>query len=423
MTTSSPSLSPQDFSTLDLALAQFNAAADHMKLDRNVRRILGRSRRELTVSFPVRMSNGSLSMFTGYRVHHSIARGPAAGGIRYHPDLSLDIVRALAMWSTWRAAVVRIPFGGAYGGVVCDPTKLTLEELEHLTRRFTTEISIVIGPERDIPSPDRSTDAQVMAWMMDTYSMHMGYSVPAVVTGKPVAIGGSQGWARCSGRGTAVLCRDMVNQQGLSLPNTRVAVQGCGPIGSTASLLLAEDGCAVVAIADGRYGVSDPNGLNVASTLRYYDEHESLQGCPTGSAIDGSTLQTMPCDLLVLSGFERIGVADAPAVQARMIVEGAYGAVTPDADSILEARGIPVLPAILGGAGGAVASYFEWVQDLQETFWSEDDINDRLQSVLSRALTDVRTVQERDGISLRLAAGCLALSRVADAHQIRGLYP
>jgi glutamate dehydrogenase (NAD(P)+) len=369
------------------------------------------------------MSNDSLSMFTGYRVHHSIARGPAAGGIRYHPDLSLDVVCALAMWSTWRAAVVRIPFGGAYGGVVCDPARLTLEELEHVTRRFTTEISILIGPERDIPSPDRSTDAQVMAWMMDTYSMHMGYSVPAVVTGKPLAIGGSQGWARASGRGTAILCRELAAVSGIALQDARVAVQGCGPIGSTAALLLAERGSRIVALADGQYGVQRATGLDVTAALRYYDEHESLRDCPAGTPLNGSALASLPCDVLVLSGFERIDGVAAAGVQAGMIVEGAYGAITPEADAVLAQRGIPVLPDILGGSGGAVASYFEWVQDLQETFWSEHDINNRLDDVLTRAFADVCAVQQRDGISLRLAAYCLAVERVADAHRIRGLYP
>jgi glutamate dehydrogenase (NAD(P)+) len=416
-------VAPRAHSTLDLALAQFDAAAAALQLETGLRRILRQSKRELTVSFPVRMSDGAISMFTGYRVHHSIARGPAAGGIRYHPDLTLDTVRALAMWSSWRAALVGIPFGGAYGGVVCDPSRLTAEELEHITRRFTTEITILIGPERDIPSPDRSTDAQIMAWMMDTYSMHMGYSVPAVVTGKPVAIGGSQGWARASGRGTAILCRELAALYGISLSGARVAVQGCGPIGSTASQLLAEAGSIVVAIADGAYGVRRPDGLDVGAVLRYYDEHESLQGCPHGEPIDGTHLAAEPCDILVLSGFERIDARAAAEVQARLVVEGAYGAVLPEADTILLRRGIPVLPAVLGGSGGAVASYFEWVQDLQETFWSEQDIIERLDGVLTRALATVYARQRRDGVTLRLAADCLAIEQVADAHRLRGLYP
>lgn len=410
-------------STLALALAQFDAAAEYLHLESGVRRILRQPKRELTVSFPVRMSDGTIAMFTGYRVHHSLARGPAAGGIRYHPDLTLDTVRALAMWSTWRAALVHIPFGGAYGGVVCDPARLTAEELEHITRRFTTELTILIGPERDIPSPDRSTDARIMAWMMDTYSMHMGYSVPAVVTGKPVAIGGSEGWARASGRGTAILCRELADRRGLALPGARVAVQGCGPIGSTASQLLADAGCTIVAIADGAHGVLRREGLEVGTTLRYYDEHESLRDCPSGEAIDGTHLAQVPCDILVLSGFERIDAATAAGVQARMVVEGAYGAVLPEADAVLMQRDIPVLPAVLGGSGGAVASYFEWVQDLQETFWSEQDINERLDDVLTRAFAGVCARQERDGVTLRLAADCLAIEQVADAHRIRGLYP
>lgn len=423
-------MTPVDYSTalkersiLDLALQQFDAAADRLQLAPSMRRVLRQSRRELTVTFPVRLRDNRLTMFTGFRIHHNIVRGPAAGGVRYHPELTIDTVRALALWSTWRAAIVRIPFGGAYGGVVCDPTNLDRDELEHLTRRFTTEISILLGPDRDIPSPDRSTDAQIMGWMMDTYSMHAGYSVPAVVTGKPLAIGGSQGWARSSGRGTAILCRELAGARGLPLAGSRVAVQGVGPIGATAVQLLAEWGCLVVALGDGQHGVYDAAGLPIASVLRYYDEHESLRDCPYGMAVQGAALASVTCDILVLSGFERIDGEAAQTVDAKLIVEGAYGAITADADTVLEGRGIWVLPDILGGSGGAVASYFEWVQDLQETFWSEDDINERLDDVLRRAFADVRDRSERDGSSLRLAAYCMAVERVADAHRIRGLYP
>jgi glutamate dehydrogenase (NAD(P)+) len=259
--------------------------------------------------------------------------------------------------------------------------------------------------------------------MMDTYSMHQGYSVPAVVTGKPLAIGGSHGWARASGRGTAILCRELATACGMTLHGARIAVQGCGPIGSTAAQLLVEWGGSVVAMADGQYGVYRPAGLDVAATLRFYDEHESLRGCPTGTAIDGSVLARLPCDMLVLSGFERIDADTAEAVPARMIVEGAYGAITPAADEVFNSRKIPVLPDILGGSGGAVASYFEWVQDLQETFWSENDINERLEDVLARAFGEIYALHRRDDISLRLATLCTALERVADAHRIRGLYP
>ncbi|MDB5060067.1 MAG: Glu/Leu/Phe/Val dehydrogenase [Chloroflexi bacterium] len=409
-------------SILELALRQFDAAADHLQLEIGYRRILRQSRRELTVSFPVRMRDDSLAMFTGYRVHHNIVRGPAAGGIRYHPDLNLDAVRALALWSTWRAALLRIPFGGAYGGVICDPTTMDKSELEHLTRRFTTEISILLGPDRDIPSPDRSTDAQVMGWMMDTFSMHQGYSVPAVVTGKPVAIGGTHGWAKASGRGTAILCRDLAEAHGLPLKGAQVVLQGTGPIGATAAQVLADWGATIVAIGDGQHGVYQAQGLDVPAVLRYFDEHESLRDSPYGTQVNG-TLASLPCDILVLSGFERIDERAAHEARAKMIVEGAYGAITPESDAILEARGIAVLPDILGGSGGAVASYFEWVQDLQETFWSEVDINERLDEVLRRTFQEVYARHKGDGISLRMAAQCLAIERVADAHRIRGLYP
>jgi glutamate dehydrogenase (NAD(P)+) len=423
MTPLDQSTALKERSIFDLARSQFDAAADRLALPSGMRRVLRQSRRELTVTFPVRMRDNRLTMFTGFRVHHNIVRGPAAGGIRYHPELTIDTVRALAMWSSWRAAVVRIPFGGAYGGVVCDPSLLDRDELEHVTRRFTTEISILIGPDRDIPSPDRSTDAQIMGWMMDTFSMHAGYSVPAVVTGKLPAIGGSAGWARSSGRGTAILCRELAAARGLPLSGARVAVQGVGPIGATAVQLLAAWGSTITALGDGRHGVYDPAGLDVASVLRYYDEHESLRDSPFGTAVSGSALAAAPCDILVLSGFERIDGPAAQSVDATLIVEGAYGAITPDADAVLERRGIWVLPDILAGSGGAVASYFEWVQDLQESFWSEDEINERSDGVLRRAFADVRDLSERDGISLRLAAYCLAVDRVADAHRIRGLYP
>ncbi len=410
-------------SVLELALRQFEAAADHLQLETRFRRILRRSRRELTVTFPVRMRDDSFAVFTGYRVHHNIVRGPASGGIRYHPDLNINAIRALALWSTWRSALLRIPFGGAYGGVVCDPTSMTEAERENLTRRFTTEISILLGPDRDIPSPDRSTDAQVMAWMMDTYSMHRGYSVPAVVAGKPVAIGGSRGWAASSGLGTAVLCRELARLRGLNVENTRIALQGTGPIGASAAHVLHEWGARIVAIGDGQQGVFQNNGLDVPAVLRYIAEHGSLQGCPLGSPVDSPTLAPLPCDILVLSGFERIDEQSAKAMQAMMVVEGAYGTIAPEIDALLEARGVMVLPDILGGSGGTAASYFEWVQDIQETFWSESQINVRIEEMLLRAFEDTYALHQRDGISLRLAAHCLAVGRVADAHRIRGLYP
>jgi len=410
-------------SILQLALRQFDAAADYLHLGSGFRRILRQSRRELTVTFPVRMSDDSFAMFTGFRVHHNIVRGPAAGGIRYHPDLTLDAVRALAMWSTWRAALLRIPFGGAYGGVVCDPTAMTVEEREHLTRRFTTEISILLGPDRDIPSPDRSTDSQVMGWIMDTFSMHHGYSIPAVVTGKPVSIGGSRGWASSSGHGTAVFCRELARQHGLALDGARIALQGSGPIGFSVARILAEHGAIVVAMADGRFGVAQVGGLDVAAVARYFDEHESLDGCPQGSPVLGGALAAVPCDILVLSGFEHIDESAARRMEARLIVEGAYGGIAPEVDAVLEERGIEVLPDILGGSGGAAASYFEWVQDIQETFWSDAEIADRLEGLLLRAYHDVYERHQRNGTSLRLAAHCLAVERVAEAHRIRGLYP
>jgi glutamate dehydrogenase (NAD(P)+) len=262
-----------------------------------------------------------------------------------------------------------------------------------------------------------------MGWMMDTFSMHQGYSVPAVVTGKPVAIGGSHGWAKASGRGTAILCHELAAANNISLRGARVVLQGSGPIGATAVQVLQEWGCVIVAMGDGQYGVLQDSGLDVTAVLRYYDEHESLRDCPYGTPINGTTLATLPCDILVLSGFERIDDGAAREVGAKLIVEGAYGAITPEADSILEGRGIAVLPDILGGSGGAVASYFEWVQDLQETFWSEVELNDKLDQLLRRAFTDVYAMHRRDDISLRMAAQCIAIERVADAHRIRGLYP
>ncbi len=406
----------------EVALAQFNRAADHMGLEEGLRAILSHPKRELIVHFPVKMDDGSIRVFTGYRVHHNTARGPCKGGIRYSPRVTLDEVRALAMWMTWKCAVVKLPFGGGKGGVVCDPKQLSPGELERLTRRYTTEISILIGPERDIPAPDLNTNPQVMAWIMDTYSMHQGHSVPAVVTGKPVEIGGSEGRKDATGRGVMLVVREAAKLLGMSLIGARVAVQGYGNVGSAAARFLAAQGCRIVAVSDVKGGAYDPNGLD----LQELDEHVRSQGTVFGFAtpITNADLLELDCDVLIPAAVEnQITVANAHRVKARIVAEGANGPTTPEADRILNERGIFVIPDILANAGGVTVSYFEWVQDLQSFFWDEEDINAKLEKVMVRAFREVVNLARSEGVDLRLAAHILAISRVAQAIRLRSIYP
>ncbi len=409
---------------LKTALAQFDDAADRLRLDGGLRAILRSCKRELAVHFPVRLDNGSTRVFSGYRVQHNLARGPAKGGIRYHPAVTLDEVRALAMWMTWKSAVVNIPYGGAKGGVIVDPKTLSAQELEKLTRRYATEISILIGPNEDIPAPDMGTDARVMAWIMDTISMHRGYTEAGVVTGKPVSIGGTLGRLEATGRGILYVIEEVSRRHRIPLEGASVAVQGFGNVGAVAASLLSQAGARVVAVSDASGGVHNEKGLNIDALSAYKREAGRLVDAPGGDRITNQELLALPVDVLVPAALEdQITAANAAAVRARYLAEGANGPVTPEADAILAENGITVVPDILANAGGVIVSYFEWVQDLQFFFWEEKEVNERLRRVISRAYADVARTAQEERISLREAAMLLAVRRVVEATVVRGIYP
>jgi glutamate dehydrogenase (NAD(P)+) len=408
----------------EVAKQQLTIAADHLGLETGIRKVLMKPNRELTVNFPVKMSDGSIEVFTGYRVQHNLARGPAKGGIRYHPQVSLDEVRALAMWMTWKCAVVNIPYGGAKGGVIVDPKKLSMLELEHLTRRFTTEISLLIGPDTDIPAPDVNTNAQTMAWIMDTYSMHKGYSVTAVVTGKPLNIGGAEGRNEATARGCQYVIREAAKLKNLNLTDSTVVVQGFGNAGAIAARLLSEDGAAITAVSDSQGGIYNPKGLDIRSVLAFKGEHGTVVGFPGADIVTNEELLELPCDILVPAALEnQLNGDNARRVKARMIAEAANGPTNPEADRIFFDRGIVMLPDILANAGGVTVSYFEWVQDLQSFFWSEAETNNRLHTVMTRAFNDVYRIAETHKVDMRTAAYILAVGRVAEATKTRGIYP
>jgi glutamate dehydrogenase (NAD(P)+) len=409
---------------LQSALQQFEAAADRLGLDPGLRAVLRVPQRELTVNFPVEMDDGRLRVFTGYRVQHNLARGPAKGGIRYHPEVDLDEVRALAMWMTWKCAVVRLPYGGAKGGVVCDPKLMSQRELERLTRRYATEISVLIGPESDIPAPDMNTGPQTMAWIMDTYSMHRGYSIPAVVTGKPLSIGGSEGRLEATGRGVVYCIQQAAEHLGLRLEGARVVVQGFGNVGEATARFLHELGARVIAVSESRGGVYNPNGLNPSELLRYKQEMGTLAGAPRTQPISNADLLELECEVLVpAAAASVITAANAPRIKTRILAEGANGPTTPAADRILEEKGVFIIPDILCNAGGVTVSYFEWVQDRDAYFWTADEINARLHRIMVSAFQDVVRFAERHQVDMRLAATMLGVSRVAEATLTRGIYP
>ncbi|HKV59703.1 MAG TPA: Glu/Leu/Phe/Val dehydrogenase [Ktedonobacteraceae bacterium] len=409
----------------DVAVAQFDEAADYLGLSQAMRAILRKPKRELIVNFPVRMDNGDVEMFTGYRVQHNINRGPAKGGIRFAPEVSLDEVRALAMWMTWKCAVVAIPFGGAKGGVICDPHKMSRAELERMTRRYATEISILIGPDSDIPAPDMNTNPQVMGWIMDTYSMHSGYSVPAVVTGKPLAIGGSEGRLEATARGVRVVTGEAMRDKGMQPEECSVVVQGFGNVGSiTARLLHDELKCKIVGLSDIAGGVYNAKGIDVHRALRYSKEHGTLKGLPDTEPVSNAELLELPCDVLVPAALEnQLTGRNASRIKANLIIEAANGPTTPDADHIFNDRGITVVPDILANAGGVTVSYFEWVQDLQRFFWAEQQINSQLENIMERSYQAVRNKSLEQDCNLRMGAYLLAVARVAEATEIRGVYP
>src|SRR3981081_3867758 len=398
--------------------------ADGIGVSDDARRGLREVKRELTVHFPVRLDNGGVHVFTGWRVQHNISRGPAKGGIRYHPRINLDLVKALAMLMTWKCAAVGLPYGGAKGAVACDPSKLSSNELEHLTRRYATEIALLIGPEKDIPAPDMGTNPQVMAWIMDTISMHSGHSVPAAVTGKPVDIGGSEGRVDAPGRGATYRTLEGLKYLHVDEEPPTVAVQGYGQVGRSTSRLLAEAGLRVVAVSDSRGGVYNPNGLDLAAL----DEHRQVRGGVTGfkkaDNITNAELLELPGTVLVPAAVQdQITEENAGKIRARLITEGANAAVSPEADPILPDRNIFLVPDIIANSGGVIVSYFEWVQDLQAFFWEEEEINTKLHHVITRAFYEVLHASVNKRIDMRLAAYALAVQRVANATTVRGIYP
>jgi len=414
----------EDLNPYNIARMQFNRSAEHLKLDPGLREILRRPKRSLIVSIPTRMDDGSIRVFEGFRVQHSIARGPAKGGIRYHPGVTLDEVKALAAWMTWKCAVVNIPYGGAKGGVICDPKQMSRSEIERMTRRFASEISFLIGPDRDIPAPDVYTDPQVMAWIMDTYSMGVGYSSPGVVTGKPIEIGGSEGRAEATGRGAQLVIREGAKALGMPTAGARAAIQGFGNAGSVVAKLLARDGWKIVAVTDSRGGVYNPKGLAVDALLEYKSRTGSVSGYPEADSLDNRKILELDCELLVPAALEnQITLENAGRVKARIVAEAANGPTTPGADDVLFRNGVFVLPDILCNAGGVTVSYFEWVQDLQAFFWDEGIINEHLERIMVKAFREVHAVAKERSLDMRQAAGILAVGRVAEAQRIRGLWP
>jgi len=407
-----------------MAVEQFEAAADKLNLTEDMREILRQPKRELTVNFPVRLDSGQIKTFTGYRVQHNVNRGPAKGGIRYGPEVTLDEVKALAMWMTWKCAVVGIPFGGAKGGVICDPKQMSPGELERLTRRFTTEISIVIGPHSDIPAPDVNTNSQVMAWIMDTYSMHEGYSIPAVVTGKPLSIGGSEGRNDATATGVLFVTRQAAKHIAMPLKGARVSIQGYGNAGGVAARLFHNEGCKIVAVSDTSGGIYNESGLDPAAVLRFKQERGSVFNYPRAQHIGVQDVLEVPCDILVPAATEGvITAANADRVQARIVSEAANGPTTPAADRILFKKGTLIVPDILANAGGVTVSYFEWVQDLQSFFWGVEEITQKLEVIMNKAFEAVANKADQYSSDFRLAANMLAISRVAEATQVRGIYP
>jgi glutamate dehydrogenase (NAD(P)+) len=408
----------------EIAREQLRRVATTFEIDSNLVSVLGNCKKAVEVSVPVGMDDGTTRVFQGYRVTHNIARGPSKGGIRYHPDVTVDEVKALAMWMTWKCALMGIPFGGAKGGVIVDPKALSRAELERMTRRYTTEIINEIGPEKDIPAPDVGTDGSVMAWIFDTYSMNKGHSVLGVVTGKPLTIGGSLGREEATARGSLYCIRDAVAKRDGRLDSMRVAVQGFGNVGSYLAKFLHQEGAKVVAISDSRVALHNPNGIDIAAAFAHKREHGALSGLRDADVISDQDLLTLDVDILAPCALEQVITGDnADQVKASIICEGANGPVTPTADAILEDKGVLILPDVLANAGGVVVSYFEWVQGLQEYFWKETEVNAKLNDIMSRAFEETWETAEQRGMPMRVAAYGLAVQRVAEATITRGIYP
>jgi glutamate dehydrogenase/leucine dehydrogenase len=414
----------EELNPFRIAMQQFDTAAEKLGLEPGLREVLRRPHRALLLSLPVKMDDGSIKVFEGYRVQHSCARGPCKGGIRYHPNVSLDEVKALASWMTWKCATVNIPFGGAKGGIICDPKHLSKGELERLTRRYAYEISPIIGPDRDIPAPDVYTDGQIMAWIMDTYSMTHGNNAPGVVTGKPIFLGGSLGRNEATARGCFFTIRAAAEICGIELSKATAAVQGFGNAGSIAAELLAQAGVKIIAVSDSHGGSFNPNGLDITELLEFKKHMGTVANFPGSQPMSSEAVLEVQCDILVPAALEnQITLKNAQNVKAKIVAEAANGPTTPGADEVLFKKGVIVIPDILANAGGVTVSYFEWVQDLQELFWDEDDVNRRLEKVMVKAFRDVHGSAKKYGVNMRIGAYILAIDRVATATRSRGIWP
>ena len=414
----------EELNPFEIAKQQFNRAAEYLNLEDSMRRVLRNAKRQLTVSIPVKMDGGEVQVFEGYRVQHNIARGPAKGGIRFHPGVTLDEVKALATWMTWKCATVGIPYGGGKGGVVCDPKSLSRGEIERLTRRYALEIAPIIGPDRDIPAPDVYTDEQTMAWIMDTISMVRGHTELGVVTGKPVSLGGSHGRSEATARGCLYTLREACRVKGVDLKGARVAVHGFGNAGANIARLVAADGARIVAVADSRRGVYEENGLNIEATLRHKAETGSVQGLTNTKEIAPDDVLEVECDILLPAALENsITLSNVERVKARIIAELANGPTTPGADRVLADEGVFLIPDILANAGGVTVSYYEWVQDQYSYFWSESQVNETLEQTMRTAFRSVHETTERHRTDMRTGAYILAVDRVAEATRVRGIFP
>jgi glutamate dehydrogenase (NAD(P)+) len=410
-------------SIFNAMLQEFDGAARLLGLDPGIWKILTNPKRQIIVSCPIQMDNGEIEVFTGYRVQYNITLGPAKGGIRYHPDVSLDEVTALAAWMTWKCAVAHVPFGGGKGGVVCDPTRMSRRELEALTRRYVAEIIDAIGPEKDVPAPDVNTNDQVMAWVMDTYSMHVGHTSTAVVTGKPIEMGGSLGRREATGRGVMIVTREAAKHLGLDISRMTVAVQGFGNVGSVSADLISKLGAKVVAVTDWKGGVQNPAGLDITQMIEYAKQHRTIDGFPGGDPIENDQLFSLDVDVLVPAALEnQITEENASVIKAKIVAEGANGPTTPEAHRQLHKRGVFVIPDILANAGGVTTSYFEWVQDRHGYFWEEQEVNKRLEAKMMEAFHDVLQTSIRYKTDMRTAAYIVAISRVATVTKMRGMY-
>ncbi|MFQ5949528.1 MAG: Glu/Leu/Phe/Val dehydrogenase [Nitrospiria bacterium] len=407
-----------------MALTQFDTAADRLALDLNLRKRLTEPKRAFMVNIPIRMDDSSVEVFHGYRVHHDTTLGPSKGGIRYHPDVNLGEISALAMWMTWKCALMGLPFGGAKGGIRCDPVTLSRNELQRLTRRYTAEIMKFIGPEVDVPAPDIGTNDQVMAWMMDTYSQFKGYSIPEIVTGKPISIGGSLGRVESTGRGVVYCTIEGLRHLGMSPQGKKVVIQGFGKVGSNTARLIHQEGCLVIAVSDARSGIYNPEGIDISKLIDYMKESQFMEGFPGGESISNRELLELPCDVLVPAAISgQITEENAERISCKILVEAANGPTTPIADKILQDRGLFLIPDILANAGGVTVSYFEWVQGLQNFFWKGEEINKKLRDIVTSAFQTVLHLSQSEKVDMRMAALMQAIKKIAEAKSARGLFP